>query len=156
MREFRGKRIDTNEWVYGYYAVTPITDVNSGADADTGWFFLSDGKERHVIISDSVAYTVRPETVSQWIGMHVELSAPVSSCNLTEIEKVYEGDIIQYRYSGFIYGIVKFQNGCFGIEKDGQFTIIDSPHFFLDRVVIGDIYTPEVQTINWLEYKFKE
>ena len=60
---FKGKRIDTEDWVSGYYFKTPLTDENSGADSEDGWFFLT-GETRHCISDeDGVAYTVIPESV---------------------------------------------------------------------------------------------
>lgn len=28
--KFRAKRIDNNDWVYGHYFISPLTDENSG------------------------------------------------------------------------------------------------------------------------------
>jgi len=34
--KFRGKRIDTKEWVYRYYFKIPLTDKNSGTKQKAG------------------------------------------------------------------------------------------------------------------------
>lgn len=61
--KFKGQRIDTEDWVSGYYFKTPLTDENSGTDSKDGWFFLT-GETRHCISDeDGVAYTVIPESV---------------------------------------------------------------------------------------------
>jgi len=60
---FRGKRIDTGEWVSGYYFKTPLTDENSGTEPEAGWFFLT-GAPRHCISTeDGVVYVVEGDTV---------------------------------------------------------------------------------------------
>ena len=89
---FKGKRIDherfgkENKWVYGHYFKTPLTDENSGTHPEEGWFFLSDGKERHCISDkDGVVYVVIPESV----GIDVE-SLDVGKISLEEyITTVY-------------------------------------------------------------------
>lgn len=62
---FRAKRIDCDQWVTGRYFRAPLTDENSGAPPEAGWFFLAgpDQPTRHLIEDDGVAYTVDPETL---------------------------------------------------------------------------------------------
>lgn len=61
--KFKGKRIDTGEWVEGYYFVSPLTDENSGTTADKGWFFLT-GKRRHCISTETgVVFVVEEDSV---------------------------------------------------------------------------------------------
>jgi len=61
--KFKGRRIDNNEWVEGYYFKAPLTDENSGTDPEVGWFFLT-GIERHCIVgNDGVVFVVQPNTV---------------------------------------------------------------------------------------------
>lgn len=66
MREikFCGKRIDKNQFVYGYYFKTPLTIENFGAG------HLGDFIERHCISTDmGVVYAVIRETVGQFTGL---------------------------------------------------------------------------------------
>lgn len=71
MREikFRGKRIDTGEWVYGYYFKTPLTQENIDCEPKDGWFFIC-GKERHCISCDGVVYEVDQKTIGQFTGLN--------------------------------------------------------------------------------------
>lgn len=60
---FKGKRIDTGDWVEGYYFVSPLTDENSGTTSDMGWFFLT-GEKRHCISTEhGVVYVVDADSV---------------------------------------------------------------------------------------------
>jgi len=60
--KFKGERIDNGEWVEGHYFTTPLSDENSGAPTDAGWFFLT-GETRHCIGKDGIAFCVHPESV---------------------------------------------------------------------------------------------
>lgn len=64
---FRGKRVDNNEWVYGFYAFDKI-------------------KERHVICNEfDGSVKVVPETVGQ-LAMTIQFNG----------KHVFEGDIVTY------------------------------------------------------------
>ncbi len=67
---YRAKRTDSERfgmdmWVTGHYFTTPLTDENSGAPAEAGWFFLSgpDQPQRHLIEDGGVAFTIDPATL---------------------------------------------------------------------------------------------
>lgn len=67
--KYRGRRIDNNQYVYGYWVKTPITDENSGTNPDTGHFFLT-GEPRHCIVTETgVAYVVDQKTIAEATGM---------------------------------------------------------------------------------------
>ena len=61
--KFKGRRIDNNQWVEGYYFKTPLTDENSGTNPVVGWFFLT-GIERHCISSENGSvFVIQSDTV---------------------------------------------------------------------------------------------
>ena len=69
MREFRGKRVDNGEWVYGYYFIAPITH-ETGECAHYLCADDSPGRDklRYLISQEGVTFDVIPETVGQYIA----------------------------------------------------------------------------------------
>lgn len=61
--QYRGQRVDTKEWVYGYYFITPLTIENFGIG------HLGDSVKRHCISNvDGVVFAVIPDTVGEFAG----------------------------------------------------------------------------------------
>ena len=118
--EFRGKRIDNGEWVYGYYARFGFT-----------------GREKNYIIpsyaSNLYAIEVDSSTIGQFTGL-VDKNG----------KRIYEGDIIKGKewergISHRHIGIVEYINSSFrsvGINKylgfhgsvDGSYEVIGNIH----------------------------
>lgn len=101
--KFRGKRIETGEWVYGYLTVYSDGTPNITTQADREiqqWIKSRDGKLKPFYAIYSTTYDVEPETVGQYTGIKAE-----------DGTEIYEGDIIEV--SGGLKGVVKFKNGCF-------------------------------------------
>lgn len=109
MREilFRGKVIGRNQWVYGHYFVSPLTDENSGEPPQSGWCFLSGigCKPHHIIVQNSVAFSVDPDTVGQYTGLNDKNGT-----------RIFEGDIVEcYDYGGvkLCVSVVEYYGGGF-------------------------------------------
>jgi uncharacterized phage protein (TIGR01671 family) len=129
MREivFRGKRVDTGEWIYGSLVEEPHGNPS-----------ISD----HSSVTYS-RYEVDPDTVSQYVGLPDKRGT-----------KTFEDDIIREDFdpSGFEdprdaveISIVSFQNGAFGFRPltDEWQTFAEYPK--MQYVVIGNTTdTPEL------------
>lgn len=138
MREilFRGKQIDTNEWVYGNL----VTDAMTGNRASIITF--ADLGEK---ISNRGAYVwehINPATIGQFAGM-------VDSNNV----KIFEGDIVQVVFSKRpVIRKIVFHNGSFrfvkGINQKNDRSKILHPTtvYNYEIIVIGNIHDKQEYT----------
>ncbi len=101
MREilFKAKRVDSGEWVEGYYIKARYHWHNhgkhedwivTGACANGGWFTIHG---RHAI---------RPETLCQFTGIYDKNG-----------KRIWENDIVSAEYDKAYNYIVVFKEGCF-------------------------------------------
>jgi len=108
MKIYRGKRIDNDEWIYGYYV---------RIDNDHYIYFTKSvciEKETNSYENELDHVSVYPETVGQQIGMNDNAGT-----------EVYEGDEIQHYYEeSFFKGVIKGtilwddSDCCFMVQYD--------------------------------------
>jgi uncharacterized phage protein (TIGR01671 family) len=124
--KFRGKRTDSDHWVYGHYFTTPLTaEYNilpeNGAHFDSGLNF-----RRQVIADENgCVFEVIPETVGRFTGLYDKNG-----------KDIYEGDMLEYED--------REVNDCNIVTyKDGSFMLThgDGSRFFpYHSKIIGSIY----------------
>lgn len=120
--KFRGKNL-YGEWVYGFYVEEERQTINGF-------------EKKHFIVNDGYDY-VKPETVGQFTGLHDK-----------DGKEIYEGDILQLKYSDDSYhssSVYYTQKGYWAVDVSINERIILG---YIDRtklVVIGNIHdNPEL------------
>ena len=124
--KFRGKRIDKDEWVYGYYYMFPLNNnpINDHHYIrDYEWVDIVGG------YADK-SYQVIPETIGQFTGLHDKNG-----------KEIYEGDIVDswaHLPATYIREVVWGKNCGMCFEPITGYTLCEAnQHMFL---VIGNIH----------------
>lgn len=112
--DFRGKRVDNGEWVYGYVDATMYKDIV-------------------VIHTETGTFGVDPETVGQFTGLHDKNGKPI-----------YEGDMIGSQESNhylevrYIDGMFRLLDDVTGLGSIPAYYLMNKNNLVLE--IVGNIY----------------
>lgn len=137
--EFRGKRADNGEWVYGW--------LIRGQHKDRLWYIVAD-------IFSSELVPVNPDTIGQFTSLH---DRPNDFWKGETIgQKVFEGDIIHVQCGESYQGVwqhdfqatIKYvSDGFYAVDEEG--VCFDIGNFENSFKVIGNIHEdPSLLTPN--------
>ncbi len=136
--EFRGKRKDNGEWVYGYLIVDEMSDKyyifskgNSCNETDR----IGEEGLLHIL-----TFEVIPETLGQYTGLKDKNG-----------KKIFEDDVLDItRPCVYEQGVVIFKNGCFFIKsKETLLALYQCEINNYKLKVIGNIYdNPELLEVQ--------
>lgn len=117
--KFRGKEIETNQWVYGDLLQCP-----NKYPTIRMW-------EEAYPIARSIDFVVFPDTIGQFTGLHDKNG-----------REIYEGDIIKFLFHGLLYrGTIIYKDAKFVMNKiygDGDMVPQDYGEKYIE--VIGNIH----------------
>ena len=98
--EYRGKRVDTGEWMYGHLFNEGCYCFIIGNDSDTEWN-IDLGV---YLINGNGMIEIDPATVGEYTGL-----------TLSDGTDIYEGDVLR------LYGEEPYDNGVVGMDYDWEF-----------------------------------
>ena len=129
MRDYRGKRVDTGEWIYGFFTHSP-----------SGNHYITE-----TVCGGASPKKVQAETVGQYTGIYTmeEIDGADTRCTF-----IYEGDIVEPvlitgTHTGFSWGrqVVVFDRGAFCLkDRRGQLTPICNYAANVQLRVLGNIH----------------
>ena len=135
--KFRGKKEETGEWVYGFFAFLHMSDPNDSDQITRGITSIPAIFNDDYGRSKNCWNTVVQKTVGQFTGF-LDFYR----------NEIYEGDIIQRYYKigdGKIYkseGVVVFEDGAFGVKQGDSILHL---HSVKGWTIIGNIFdNPEL------------
>lgn len=105
--EFRGKRVDNGEWVYGFYFEIEHND---------------DKTHVHGYITANPLLEKMPESAASFIEVETKTVGQFTGEKDKEGQKLFKGDVIRSGYLGNKY-LIKFVDGAFmGVSKNERGT----------------------------------
>lgn len=116
--EFRGKRVDNNEWHYGFYREFTMLNCWKSEAYKDGINYYIDAKqtnECHLVIPETVTQSIGIKDIHQkkvFQGDIVKLRETIyTDCSREEIQETREftGEIVWYQYGWYV--AKKIENG---------------------------------------------
>lgn len=145
MRDYRGKRTDTGEWVFGSLIVWPDCDTDiciAGTDGEC----------------ELAKVTITPETVGECTGIMGDFIHGEPKPGDTILRSfIYEGDIVEAvltegTHGGFSWGrhVVIFDQGAFCLKnRRGEITPMCNYSVSVKFKVLGNIHdNPELMEVS--------
>ena len=124
--KFRGKSVETNEWVYGYYGVK-----GEGTDLEKHCIMVSTLQTNAII---PFFYFTDIEVISETVGQFIGLTDKNGN-------DIFDEDLLRLKCLGWEYALVKFHNGVFGFYVNENDRLLSNvPEYWEDSEIIGNIH----------------